>query len=182
MKKLLIVFFTLLCGLVYCQEVGRPIKPQQDYGRYVVSDREAAITVIDSLLRSARYEYRYNPNYKWGTSPQRDIFPMMFETTLDTGEKKRVQAVFEILLVGENKALEQSGHIIYRFDYMSGPYLDIFPVWQKYFDPTADKEAIAEKGYGPGPIENGHVYSVRADDQTGSGAILCTARPMSENR
>lgn len=39
---------------------------------------------------------------------------------------------------GENKNLELAGTRIYKFNQVTGSYLSLFPIWQKYIKPDAD--------------------------------------------
>jgi hypothetical protein len=49
---------------------------------------------------------------------------------------------FAIDYVGENKDLERQGVKTYRFKHLKGTYLQIFPVWKKYYHPEAELETI----------------------------------------
>lgn len=48
---------------------------------------------------------------------------------------------FRIDYVGENKDLERQGVKTYKFKQLKGTYLQIFPVWKKYYHPEAELES-----------------------------------------
>lgn len=54
---------------------------------------------------------------------------------------------FKTTMVGSNPDLEIEGVKKYMFNMYEGKFLDLFPFWQKYIDPKAVAEQIAEKGY-----------------------------------
>ena len=47
---------------------------------------------------------------------------------------------FRIDYVGENKDLEREGVKTYKFKQIKGTYLQIFPVWKKYYRPEVELE------------------------------------------
>jgi hypothetical protein len=49
---------------------------------------------------------------------------------------------FRIDYVGENKDLEREGVKTYKLKQIKGTYLQIFPVWKKYYHPEAELEPM----------------------------------------
>jgi hypothetical protein len=58
----------------------------------------------------------------------------------ETGECLKVS--FITFYEGENKNLEIRGTKKYKFNTVVMKYLDIFPIWQKYFQPSADVNTL----------------------------------------
>lgn len=54
-----------------------------------------------------------------------------------------IKVSFFVFKGGENKELEKTTTRALRFNEVTGKYLDLFPVWQKFFKPSADlKETV----------------------------------------
>ncbi|RWX00933.1 hypothetical protein [Flavobacterium cerinum] len=89
------------------------------------NDKSAAIWFVDASL-----------------SPERIDKIKSGKSVCETGECLKV--AFTAFYEGENKNLEVKGTKKYKFNSVVMKYLDIFPVWQKYFQPTADVSSLPD--------------------------------------
>lgn len=67
-------------------------------------------------------------------------------------------------MIGANPSMEIEGTPSYKLYSVYGKYLDIFPIWKKYIDPTADIEFVSKNGTKNKRFEPLAFYRLSADD------------------
>lgn len=94
----------------------------------------------DRFLAMTEYDYEYQD-----ALPRKDLYHLVYARTDENGDKSHIIVTYRVRNIGGNEALEVKGTDEYHFYMIHGRFLDIFPFWKKYIDPTAAKETIAEK-------------------------------------
>lgn len=157
MKKILLLLFGCF-ALFTAQAQNRDV--------FTCKDTTTCVSNIDILLQDAKRTYNKVDSYMYDN--KFIVEYKAVEPNSDATVKLRV--VFLKRAKGANLALEQPGQTVYELQYIIGKYLDIFPVWKKYIDPSADIEALSTKGYSDSKkFENtdgsGEEYSFQYDSQ-----------------
>lgn len=134
MKKAILILFAFF-ALFTAQAQDRTI--------FTSNSQEACMKSVDSLLQGAKRIYKHSETY---VSDNRYIFEYI-EADSSVSEPAKIKVIFQKRTKGANPALEQDGITVYELSAISGNYLDIFPIWEKYIDPAADIEILATRGY-----------------------------------
>ncbi len=125
MKKLSFLFVLVLVS--FCLQAQSPIG-------ITFESTGSLRQFADSIALNAQRPFDYtsegvstdNPNY----------YVLTYANKGDATDIVRV--VFRIEADGANTALETDGKTSYTFYGTSGKFLDIFPFWSKFIDPSAD--------------------------------------------
>jgi hypothetical protein len=142
MKKLLLLASLLIVSLVHAQDFNYLASLNN-----IPTDTEAL--KIAQNIASAQTKSVRLLNAKEFTEDH--VYAVRFVPTEMTNEQydkldqyaqsKFLTVIFSINYIGENENLEQKGVKTYKFKQLKGTYLQIFPVWKKYYHPDADLES-----------------------------------------
>lgn len=139
----------------------------QDRGIFTCSSTEGCVTAIDSLLCDASRKYTLCKSFVYRDNKYvfdyKGVKPGSSDST-------KLRIVFIKRAKGANPALEIEGVPVYELQTIDGKYIDIFPVWKKYVDPSADIEAVAVRKYCDrkkfdNPDGSGEEYKFKEDTQ-----------------
>lgn len=134
MKKILL---TSACFL-FCM-----VAAAQDISLFTCDSKEACVKVADSLLRDSKRQYKLLKAYDF--SQGNNYYELLYKEVGDTiKEPLKLSVTFKIEMIGANSALEIEGTPSYKLKFITGRFLDIFPIWEKFIDPTADMEATSK--------------------------------------
>ncbi|MBT1702940.1 hypothetical protein [Chryseosolibacter indicus] len=128
--KVFPIFIVLICSFIVSQSQVVPVRTKSIEELYTVVDSIAAITKYKLAKIDTSYSQRDLIGFKLGKVNSADTITVLFFKTKEGG----------------NVSLERSGYLMYNFKELSGRYLDIFPIWKKYFNTSANLEVIANNG------------------------------------
>lgn len=143
MKKLLLLSALLIVSFVQAQDYAFIAKIK------AIETQESAESLAKELADVSGKDLRFYKAKEFGdlrklkvvfvpnTVKDEDIEN---HTVSDADKASFLSFVFNIDFIGENKDLEKPGVKQYRLILAESKYLTIFPIWQKYFNPTADVE------------------------------------------
>ena len=72
-------------------------------------------------------------------------FVVRYKDTINKESPVRMSVVFEQIMAGKNVDLEIPGTPVYYLYCVEGKYLDLFPAWKAFIDPSAGLEATSAK-------------------------------------
>lgn len=145
----------------------------RDLTLFSCGDTTACISNTDQLLQNAKRSYKLQESYMYDNK-----FILEYKATdPNSAEVFKLRVVFLKRAKGEDLALERPGVVVYELQGITGKYLDLFPIWQKYIDNSADLEAIADSGRsGCVKFDNGNgageSYELKKDKQDKSKWIF----------
>lgn len=121
------------------------------------------VALVDSLQQGMKRQYQQDslrfPERSRGSSMGRDVYYLIEKGVV---QKPKLLAVsFTFYMDGEDKSLEIEGTPTYKVRVIQGPYLDLFPIWQRQFKPDADLQNIAQEGADKALIEEGDILFER---------------------
>ena len=113
----------------------------QDHGIFSCENYDECIKSANILLEGAKRQYQLTDTFTYNNK-----FVIEFEEANPQAERsEKVKMIFLPLKIGANPAMEIEGITIYELEKISGLYLDIVPIWQKYVDPDVDIEALSTR-------------------------------------
>jgi negative regulator of replication initiation len=141
MKKLLLLSALLIASFVQAQDYAYLTSLNK-----IATDKEA-IKIAEEIASLQTKKVRLLRSQEFTEERQLLVRFVPEEMTneqydaLDQYEQSDFLTVtFRIDYVGENKDLERQGVKTYKFKQLKGTYLQIFPVWKKYYHPEAEIE------------------------------------------
>lgn len=174
MKKLLLLTALLICSFVQAQDYAFIAKSK------TLENQESAIALAKEMASFANKDLRFYKAKDLGdlrklkvvfvpnTVKDEDIANY---TVSKVDQAAYLSFVFNIDMVGENKDLEKPGIKQYRLIETESKYLTVFPIWQKYFKPTAELEKTLEDYKSQRLIEPDKNIRYLFQDQNGSWII-----------
>ncbi len=150
MKKLTLLLFAICSPLFFYAQA--PVK-------FIFENTNELRQLSDSIAYNAKRKYTYS---KQGVSSMDDrYYCVRYVNSVDTTEALAV--FFLINEVGSNDALEIKGTTQYVFYGVANSFLDLFPFWKKFIDPSAD-ELMADMFYQYKAIVNGYRLTLKYDN------------------
>lgn len=153
MKKIIILmsFWAIMCSMVpnvvCAQTSGRPVRvaKNQNEKRFQTLPEEFYATTEQEVVERANVlmslTKRKYELYK--AKEAKDVLHLLYKESGNPDSSFDIELGYDIKMVGANPALEIAGTKEYKFRNILGPYIDIFPIWQKYFAPEADLETTS---------------------------------------
>jgi len=127
MKKL-VLLTALFVSVFVCGQI-----------KFISSSKNDMRALGDSLASSAKHHYVFK-------SEENSKYAFKYEYVNTVDNSDRLYIHFHISMKGENKDLEIKGVPEYRFEYVSGRFLDLFTFWNKFVNPGENREALQAKG------------------------------------
>jgi hypothetical protein len=127
MKKLILSIF-LLASVFASSQV-----------KFISTNKDDMRALSDSLVSNAKRHYIFK-------SEKSSEYAFKYEYVNTVDDLDRLYVLFRIIKKGENKDLEIKGVPEYRFESVSGRFLDLFPFWSKFINPGENMEALQAKG------------------------------------
>lgn len=121
-KKLLVTFFAFSAFTINAQV------------KFISSDLSDVRQLADSIALNAKQDFVFQKEGKALNSANHYI---VLYTEKGNDENQMVVA-FWIKMVGRNEALEIGGTPEYRFERVSGKFLDLFSFWKCHINPDAE--------------------------------------------
>lgn len=117
----------------------------QDFKLFEGGDEAYARRLADSIALNAKRQFalREARYAKSDTS----VYLFIYRDLGDTTGANLMKVVFSIKMIGANKDLEIRGTRTLLFDGVEGKYLDLFPAWKKFVNPSASLGSLASKGH-----------------------------------
>ncbi len=108
-----------------------------------VSTADSIIMLANNMTSLAKRKFQYAGFTKY--SIEQD-WCKYYSIVYTEGETKTIAFQVDVrsIEVGGDRNLEISGTTYYMVSRMSGRYLDIFPIWQKYFEPNAEINEVLD--------------------------------------
>lgn len=106
---------------------------------------EQCAVIADSLLKDARSTYKLL-NKRTRVSSGRTYIELVYVEDVESETPPKMKIIFQLKKIGGNAALEIEGTPLYVFNSFHGKYLDIFPTWIKYINPSANLEKVSKSG------------------------------------
>jgi hypothetical protein len=137
-KKRFFIGLFLMCGFVHAQDyavISQLKSTNFDNSLKIANDMRAMAKNNYHLFKYKEFEHErvlkivYAPE---GTTDEQLNISMDYSNCL--------VVEYKIYFEGENKDLEKQGIKKYTFNKLQGKYLDLFPIWQNWFNPSADIE------------------------------------------
>ncbi|MEG1842398.1 MAG: hypothetical protein RR221_06755 [Alistipes sp.] len=159
MKKIVFLLFGLLALLTV---------KAQERSIFTSHSPEGCVASVDSMLQGAKRAYKLIKSYPYDNQSK---FILDYRGSKPgSADSVNMRVVFIKRAKGANPAMEIAGETVYELQAMYGKFLDIFPVWNKYVDPTADMSAIATKRRCDrkkfeNPDGSGEEYNFKEDSQ-----------------
>lgn len=134
MKKLTLLLVCLCCvNMAWAQNLSfLQCKSQQE-----------CIAAADLLLKESKRVFEVDDTT---TLRKTKRFTIDY-VSRGTDQPIELRVVFKIVEVGFSQALEIPGEDVFYFYGMTGKFLDVFPVWKRYFDPSAKIDEILQRGW-----------------------------------
>jgi len=149
MKKLLLLTLILTFGIIQAQdgynlsdETYKEIKKKVNH-----LDSISARMFADEIVKSVNTEYTFLKVLKY---PKRKIYSYYYipSSIYDSDYKEQMNygceacfvVHFNVFYDGSNEDLEIEGTQRFRFHFVGGSYLELFPTWKREFLPSAIKE------------------------------------------
>jgi len=107
--------------------------------KFISTSKDDMRALSDSLVSNAKRHYVFK-------SEENSEYAFKYEYVNAVDDSDRLYIYFHIYMTGENKDLEIKGVPEYRFEYVSGRFLDLFPFWYKFINPGENMEALQAKG------------------------------------
>lgn len=107
--------------------------------KFVSSNQDDMRTLTEALVSASKRSFVYD------TTVVKNQYRYTIRYKDKENDEYHLEFGFQIVYKGENKDLEIVGVPEYRFSYVSGKYLDLFPFWQAHINPSEDKEALTSK-------------------------------------
>lgn len=127
--------------ILLCVAATIAVVKAQNIGYLSCYTSSECITVSDSLLSNSKRIYQLSDTL----TSKRDGREYYRLSYVDIEHKRKLQITFRAYIKGGNPDLEIAGRKIYTLYAINGAYLDIFPIWQKYIDPTANIDELTKK-------------------------------------
>ena len=125
-KNLLVVFFAFSALAINAQV------------KFISSGLIDVRQLADSIALNAKREFVFEKEGKALNS--HNHYVVLYSEK--GNDENRMVVAFWIKMVGWNEALEIEGTPEYRFERVSGKFLDLFPFWKRHINPDADAEMI----------------------------------------
>lgn len=106
--------------------------------KFISSDLSDVRQLADSIVLSAKRDFVFKKEGKALNS--HNHYVVLY--TEQGNDENQMLVAFRIKMVGWNEALEIEGTPEYRFERVSGKFLDLFPFWKSHINPEADAEII----------------------------------------
>lgn len=107
--------------------------------KYTTDNVKDLRTLADSIASNAKRSFNFISE---GVSTEDENYYILKYATADAAYKLNV--VYRISMAGESDALETAGKAQYTLYFVSGAFLDIFPFYQKFINPSAIAENVVE--------------------------------------
>ena len=130
MKPTFTILFLTFTIFVYSQT---PLK-------FIVDNTNDVRSLSDSIALRARGTYVFS---KQGVE-ETNGYEVLYKNKADSTDIMHVR--FILRMSGANKDLEISGTPQYIFSNVSGKYLDLFPFWKTFINPSDNIEELSKKG------------------------------------
>ena len=127
MKKLILSIF-LLASVYASAQI-----------KFISTNKDDMRALSDSLMSNAKRHYVFK-------SEENSEYAFKYEYVNTVDDSDRLYVLFRIIKKGENKDLEIKGVPEYRFESVSGRFLDLFPFWSKFINPGENMDALQAKG------------------------------------
>jgi len=127
MKKLILSIF-LLASVYASAQI-----------KFISTNKDDMRALSDSLMSNAKRHYVFK-------SEKNSEYAFKYEYVNTVDDSDRLYVLFRIIKKGENKDLEIKGVPEYRFESVSGRFLDLFPFWSKFINPGENMDALQAKG------------------------------------
>lgn len=154
MKNIIVLFILMLPIIGFSQEPCLFICKSESEMRQAadaIALKAKSNFVFRDITRSPRAEAKVSVRY-WDTA---------------NVERRKMSVVFEEYMIGKNEDLEIPGTPVYYLYSVSGKYLDLFPTWKAYIDPTAELEKTSIHYYNESKLQcNGENLEFRFDKLT----------------
>lgn len=174
MKKLILLTALLIGSFVQAQDYAFIAKSK------TIENQESAVALAKEIASFANKDLRFYKAKDFGdlhklkvvfvpnTLKDQDIEN---DAVSEADQAAYLSFVFNIDMVGENKDLENPGIKQYRLIETESKYLTVFPIWQKYFKPTAELEKTLNDYKSQRLIESDKNIRYLFQDQNGSWII-----------
>ena len=132
MKTKLTLFFlsiAFICSAQTLQFAFKNINDVRQTTDSIVSNAKRTFK-FQSINRHRDAKTSYIVKYV-NVNDSTDVIPVLVNTTI----------------IGENKDLEIKGTTQYIIKFTQGKFLDLFPFWKKFINPTATEDDIIKVGY-----------------------------------
>ncbi|WP_165042553.1 hypothetical protein [Dysgonomonas sp. ZJ709] len=126
--KITIILFLSFCFLSAQSQI-----------KFISSDKNDMRILADSIVSNAKRNYVF----KSETNKGRYQYSLNYINIEDNNDQLSVD--INIRWVGESRDLEIEGTPEFRFDYVRGRYLDLFPFWKKFINNEDNLEELAKK-------------------------------------
>lgn len=126
MKQFILLLFVLTTTNICAQNIGKCHSPRE------------CMSITDTLISLTSRNYQIVDTL----TSRRTGYGYFIVTCKD--DQRLFQCTFKYTASG-NVALEQQGAITYILYAVNGAYLDVFPIWKKYIDKTADVTSMSTK-------------------------------------
>lgn len=154
MKKFLHLILLIFTVSVFSQNINGE-KPSLEYCNTTTLvltnlDTIAAKQLAVDMTKLLRVEYKF---YKTKISTSQQNYRYYFIPAVLTPEqqkhlklygtlKEMIKIDFRSFMIGSNEDLEITGILKLQFKYIEGKFLDVFPIWEKYFLNGTTKEKV----------------------------------------
>lgn len=128
MKKIIIPILLVVLSLNLTAQV-----------KFVSNNKNDMKTIAETLISSANTAFTYDTTLTHNQYRYNIIYKGVDNT--DYRLYLRIQIVYN----GENKDLNISGTPEYRFASVSGKFVDLFPFWKSFINPSENPEELTKK-------------------------------------
>lgn len=145
MKKLILLTALLITSFIQAQNYAV-------INQLNATDFDSSLKIANDMKAMSKSNYRL---YKYKEFEKEQFLKIVYapdgvtDAQLNASKdySNCLTVTYKIYFEGKNKDLGASGIKKYKFTLLQGKYLDLFPVWQSWFSPTADLEKTSNKKY-----------------------------------
>ena len=100
---------------------------------YITKDSLVMKQIADSILILSKHKYKYQKN----TQNENGTFELTYLQDTSSNEKSTFTIYYIKTIIGANPDLETKGESFFKLITIRAKFLDIFPYWQKYINPSS---------------------------------------------
>jgi len=136
MKKLLLII-SLLLAITKLFAQNNPVY------QLIGKTPEQVRVIADRVMSLTKTEYEFSHISERSSRPS--YYALVYREKGEEDWKKQFYVEFRKYMIGEDKNLDIIGEPIYFLFEVRGKFLDIFPIWQRYFSPNSVQEETVRK-------------------------------------